>query len=108
MRTTAPATTGIPETYRHLDLNQLRAFARREADRTIAIYQFSPLHNSLIINLGSSHATETTLDAMCAAKAHPIRRAILTKLTTRTATVNEPAAPLQMSQPAISKHLKVL
>ena len=40
--------------------------------------------------------------------AHPLRRAILTKLTARTATVNELAAPLQMSQPAISKHLKVL
>ena len=45
---------------------------------------------------------------MCAAITHAIRRAILTKLTTRMATVNELAAPLQMSQPAISKHLKVL
>ena len=45
---------------------------------------------------------------MFAALADPTRRAILTKLTTGTATVNELAAPFQMSQPAISKHLKVL
>ncbi len=42
------------------------------------------------------------------ALADPTRRAILAKLTTGPATVNELAAPFSMSLPAISKHLKVL
>lgn len=43
-----------------------------------------------------------------AALADPTRRAILERLTRGAATVNELAAPFAMSQPAISKHLKVL
>ncbi|HEV2671491.1 MAG TPA: metalloregulator ArsR/SmtB family transcription factor [Gemmatimonadales bacterium] len=49
-----------------------------------------------------------TLDATFAALADPTRRAILARLATGAATVNELAAPFDMSQPAISKHLKVL
>ena len=48
------------------------------------------------------------LDATFAALADPTRRAILARLATGQATVNELAAPFAMSQPAISKHLKVL
>jgi DNA-binding transcriptional ArsR family regulator len=48
------------------------------------------------------------LDATFAALADPTRRAILARLATGEATVNELAAPFSMSQPAISKHLKVL
>jgi DNA-binding transcriptional ArsR family regulator len=48
------------------------------------------------------------LDATFAALADPTRRAILAKLAVGEATVNELAAPFDMSQPAISKHLKVL
>src|SRR5262249_24488945 len=48
------------------------------------------------------------LDATFAALADPTRRAILTRLAAAEATVPELAAPFQMSQPAISKHLKVL
>ncbi|HWC72951.1 MAG TPA: metalloregulator ArsR/SmtB family transcription factor [Gemmatimonadales bacterium] len=48
------------------------------------------------------------LDATFAALADPTRRAILTRLASGAATVNELAAPFDMSQPAISKHLKVL
>ena len=48
------------------------------------------------------------LDATFGALADPTRRAILARLATGDATVNELAAPFQMSQPAISKHLKVL
>jgi len=48
------------------------------------------------------------LDATFAALADPTRRAILARLATGEATVNELAAPFDMSQPAISKHLKVL
>jgi len=49
-----------------------------------------------------------SLDATFAALADPTRRAILTRLATGDATVSELAAPFRISQPAISKHLKVL
>src|SRR5688500_7398228 len=48
------------------------------------------------------------LDLMFAALADPTRRAILARLAAGDATVTELAAPFEMSQPAISKHLKVL
>jgi DNA-binding transcriptional ArsR family regulator len=48
------------------------------------------------------------LDATFAALADPTRRAILARLATGEASVTELAAPFRMSQPAISKHLKVL
>ncbi|MGO4262947.1 ArsR/SmtB family transcription factor [Lysobacter sp. TAB13] len=50
----------------------------------------------------------TRLDATFAALADPTRRAILARLTLGEASVNELAEPFAMSQPAISKHLKVL
>jgi DNA-binding transcriptional ArsR family regulator len=48
------------------------------------------------------------LDATFAALADPTRRAILARLALGEATVAELAQPFAMSQPAISKHLKVL
>jgi DNA-binding transcriptional ArsR family regulator len=48
------------------------------------------------------------LDATFAALADPTRRAILARLATGEATVTELVAPFKISQPAISKHLKVL
>ena len=48
------------------------------------------------------------LDLTFAALADPTRRAILARLATGEATVMELARPFEMSQPAISKHLKVL
>src|SRR5215468_1518018 len=48
------------------------------------------------------------LDATFAALADPTRRAILARLALGDASVLELAEPFQMSQPAISKHLKVL
>ncbi|MBA2718186.1 MAG: helix-turn-helix transcriptional regulator [Chloroflexi bacterium] len=48
------------------------------------------------------------LDAVFGALADPTRRAILARLTSGDATVGELAAPFSMSQPAISRHLKVL
>ena len=48
------------------------------------------------------------LDTTFAALADPTRRAILRRLAAGEATVTELAAPFRMSQPAISKHLKVL
>lgn len=57
--------------------------------------------------LGHS-ARPRDLDAVFAALADPTRRAILSRLAVGEASVNEIAAPFQMSQPAVSKHLKVL
>ena len=48
------------------------------------------------------------LDATFAALADPTRRAILARLASGEASVNELAEPFDMTQPAISKHLKVL
>jgi DNA-binding transcriptional ArsR family regulator len=48
------------------------------------------------------------LDATFAALADPTRRAILARLALGEASVTELAEPFAMSQPAISKHLKVL
>ncbi|NDL58071.1 ArsR/SmtB family transcription factor [Phytoactinopolyspora mesophila] len=48
------------------------------------------------------------LDATFAALADPTRRAILARLTAGEATVTELADPFDMSQPAVSKHLRVL
>ena len=48
------------------------------------------------------------LDATFVALADPTRRAILARLKQGDATVNELAAPFDISQPAVSKHLKIL
>jgi DNA-binding transcriptional ArsR family regulator len=48
------------------------------------------------------------LDATFAALADPTRRAILAQLASGEASVTELAEPFAISQPAISKHLKVL
>lgn len=48
------------------------------------------------------------LDAAFAALADPTRRAILARLATGDATVMELVEPFEMTQPAITKHLKVL
>ena len=48
------------------------------------------------------------LDLTFAALADPTRRAILARLASGEATVTQLAEPFEMSQPAISKHLKVL
>lgn len=48
------------------------------------------------------------LDAIFAALADSTRRAIVARLATGEASVTELAKPFAMSQPAISKHLKVL
>jgi DNA-binding transcriptional ArsR family regulator len=48
------------------------------------------------------------LDLTFAALADPTRRAILARLATGEASVQELAEPFDMSQPAVSRHLKVL
>lgn len=51
---------------------------------------------------------ESSLDSTFAALADPTRRALLARLAEGEATVSELAEPFSISQPAISKHLKVL
>jgi DNA-binding transcriptional ArsR family regulator len=60
------------------------------------------------MQLNRSVKTQPNLDAVFAALADPTRRAILSRLVDGHATVNELAAPFAISQPAISRHLKVL
>jgi DNA-binding transcriptional ArsR family regulator len=57
---------------------------------------------------GYGRMTANRLDATFAALADPTRRAILARLASGQASVTELAKPFAMSQPAISKHLKVL
>lgn len=52
--------------------------------------------------------TAAALDATFAALADPTRRAIVARLATGDATVQELAAPFDISLPAVSRHLKVL
>jgi DNA-binding transcriptional ArsR family regulator len=58
--------------------------------------------------LSYGRTTPQALDATFMALADPTRRAILNRLARGEASVTELAAPFTMSQPAISKHLKVL
>jgi DNA-binding transcriptional ArsR family regulator len=51
---------------------------------------------------------ESQLDAIFMALAHPARRAMLVRLGKGEATVGELGQPLDMSLPAVTKHLKVL
>jgi DNA-binding transcriptional ArsR family regulator len=58
--------------------------------------------------IGYEQLTPERLNATFAALADPTRRAILARLASGEASVTELAEPFAMSQPAISKHLKVL
>ncbi len=57
---------------------------------------------------GYARSAPGRLDATFAALADPTRRAILARLASGEASVTELAEPFAMTQPAISKHLKVL
>jgi DNA-binding transcriptional ArsR family regulator len=58
--------------------------------------------------MGYAMTPTDRLNATFAALADPTRRAILARLASGEASVTELAKPFAMSQPAISKHLKVL
>ena len=51
---------------------------------------------------------DSDLDAIFMALAHPARRAMLSRLGRGEATVGELAQPLEMSLPAVTKHIRVL
>jgi DNA-binding transcriptional ArsR family regulator len=59
------------------------------------------VYNQVVMNV-------TALDSTFAALADPTRRAILARLAAGEASVGELATPFAMSQPAVSKHLRVL
>ena len=58
--------------------------------------------------IGYAKMPPGNLDVTFAALADPTRRAILARLATGEASVKELAEPFEMTQPAVSKHLKVL
>lgn len=66
------------------------------------------LHIHMVMKPIGYENSEALLDATFTALADPTRRAILGRLAAGEASVTELAAPFAMSQPAISKHLKVL
>jgi len=71
-------------------------------DVRIGLYIINWLYNQMVIS------PSKRLDATFAALADPTRRAILARLASGEASVTELVKPFAMSQPAISKHLKVL
>ena len=66
------------------------------------------IYNYIVMEQYGYGSRTQNLDAVFAALADPTRRAILSRLAAGDASVNEIAAPFEMSQPAVSKHLKVL
>lgn len=66
------------------------------------------LYNRYVMEQISYEQTPPNLDAVFSALADPTRRAILLRLAEGEASVNEIAAPFEISQPAVSRHLKVL
>jgi len=66
------------------------------------------LYNYIIMEHVGYIQQQPNLDAVFAALADPTRRAILSRLADGQASVNEIAAPFEISQPAVSRHLKVL
>ena len=74
----------------------------------IHVDRVPPVYYHIVIELSGHTSQPQNLDAVFAALADPTRRAILSRLSAGEASVNEIAAPFEMSQPAVSKHLKVL
>jgi DNA-binding transcriptional ArsR family regulator len=72
-------------------------------DRQVLLYNVAVMQPMSYTQQGPDR-----LDATFAALADPTRRAILARLASGQASVTELAEPFAMSQPAISKHLKVL
>jgi DNA-binding transcriptional ArsR family regulator len=65
-------------------------------------------HNVYVMERGSYEIAADQLTAVFGALADPTRRAIIARLAEGDASVGELAAPFRVSQPAISRHLKVL
>ena len=88
---------------RRMSLNRsLRSGLFKSVDTPKYIYNHNVMEEIGYIN------PQSNLDAIFAALADPTRRAILSRLVDGQASVNEIAAPFEISQPAVSRHLKVL
>ena len=70
--------------------------------------RYDESNNHIVMEQVGYIKVDASLDAVFAALSDPTRRAILTRLAAGEASVNEIAEPFDMSQPAVSKHLKVL
>src|SRR5687768_4116688 len=83
---------------------------RPDSTRKSLMIRCQTLTNSSVLQLigYTMLSSSDRLDATFAALADPTRRAILARLASGEASVNDLAKPFRMSQPAISKHLKVL
>lgn len=86
----------------------LRADGPEESARTPASGLAQSITSMLYKSMVMMTPDADLLDATFFALADPTRRAILARLATGEASVGELAEPFEMSQPAISKHLKVL
>ena len=75
---------------------------------TLRLTRIELKDNYLVMKLSGYAHDAVNLDAIFAALADPTRRSILARLAAGEASVNEIAAPFSMSQPAVSKHLRVL
>ena len=73
-----------------------------------ALDRSASLYNHIVMEQLSYMSAVPDLDSIFAALADPTRRAILSQLTEGPASVTEIAAPFAISQPAVSRHLKVL
>jgi DNA-binding transcriptional ArsR family regulator len=80
--------------------------ATHAASRAVATKITLALYNVRVIYLFVQ--VHSALDATLAALSDPTRRAILAQLAEGEATINELAQPFAISQPAISRHIKVL
>lgn len=68
------------------------------------MYSTDRLYNQVVMDMQHNDPLSTTFAAL----ADPTRRAILARLAQGETSVKDLAAPFDMSQPAISKHLRVL
>lgn len=69
-----------------------------------AAWPTTPMHNQVVINTIAARQLSVIFGAL----ADPTRRAILERLAAGEATVGDLREPFPISQPAISKHLRVL
>lgn len=68
----------------------------------------SLIYNYMVMEQIDHIPNQANLDAVFHALADPTRRAILSRLADGAASVNAIAEPFEISQPAVSRHLKVL
>jgi DNA-binding transcriptional ArsR family regulator len=96
------------EQSRSQGLGNIAPKGKSATDIRIRVDRVEPFYNHMVMERRGHAYQPANLDAVFAALADSTRRAILSRLAAGEASVNEIAAPFEMSQPAVSKHLKVL